>query len=107
MNFRDKRREDFITCPRCGREYHPAEIFIPRSFFGRPEDIDRTPSGKIDIYDGPAMDLTEEYICDACGCEFEITASLSFKEKEKNRKLPFEDIFSTPLEKKRLTLFEE
>ena len=53
------------------------------------------------------MDLTEEYICDACGCEFEITASLSFKAKQKNKKPPFEDIFSTPLEKKRLTLFEE
>ena len=30
-----------ITCPFCGKEYLPAEIFIPKVFFGNPQIIYR------------------------------------------------------------------
>jgi hypothetical protein len=50
-----------ISCPHCGKNYHPAEIFIPQQFFAVPQ-----------------MNITEEYTCDSCDTTFNVCAKLSF-----------------------------
>lgn len=92
-----------ITCPYCGREYLPAEIYIPKSFMGRPVDIEKTQEGKIDNFSGPLMDTTEEYICDGCGETFQVKASISFRTFKKDTDTPF----VAPLKPQKISLFEE
>jgi predicted RNA-binding Zn-ribbon protein involved in translation (DUF1610 family) len=67
-----------IKCPHCGFEYMPAEIYYPDSFLGKPMDISRDDSGKIDFYTGHNMDLNEEFECPNCGCHFEINCKVDF-----------------------------
>ena len=105
MLFKDKKRDNIITCPVCGQEYLPAEIFIPSAFFGHPEDIDRTNEGKIEAYDGTTMDLTETYVCDKCGAELEVEALVKFKVQEKNKPV-FDEEYSSPLYASKISLFE-
>lgn len=100
-----EKKEPVIVCPGCGREYLPAEIFIPKCFFGHPEDIERTPAGKIDIYEGAPMCLTEEYACDGCGMHFDVTADIKFKTKEKARE-EFNPVYTSSIPQK-ISLFED
>lgn len=100
-----EKREPVIVCPGCGREYLPAEIFIPKYFFGHPEDIERTPAGKIDIYEGAPMCLTEEYTCDECGTSFDVSADIKFKTKAKVKE-EFNSVYTTPIPQK-ISLFED
>ena len=51
MNDIDKKVE-YIVCPKCGREYLPAEIYLPNSFLGRPHDIYRLTNGKVESFEG-------------------------------------------------------
>ncbi len=104
MIIKDK-KEPVIICPRCGREYLPAEIFIPKAFFGHPEDIERTPAGKIDVYEGSPMCLTEEYKCDGCDLSFEVTADIKFKVKEKVKE-EFNSVYASSIPQK-IALFED
>lgn len=67
-----------IKCPVCGREYLPAEIYMPDSFLGKPKDIIRDDSGKITSYLGKTMDLREQYICDSCQSPFRVNAKVQF-----------------------------
>ena len=67
-----------ITCPVCGKEYLPAEIYIPKYFLGSPHNIERDKNNKIIGYSGCGMDECESYICDNCGEEFYVVAKLSF-----------------------------
>ena len=67
-----------IVCPVCGEVYMPAEIYIPKEFFGNPKDVIRTTSGKIDFFTGTDMNLDEEYICENCGTPLNIHAKVSF-----------------------------
>jgi len=46
------RKFEIIECPHCGREYLPAEIFVPHPFFGRPRDIVRDVYGHILDFEG-------------------------------------------------------
>lgn len=104
MNIKDK-KEILITCPHCGAEYLPAEIFIPKVFFGSPEDIDKDYAGKLEAYDGKAMDLKENYVCDFCNKEFEVLADVKFKSQIKS--IPtFETVYTTPLYPNKISLFE-
>lgn len=73
-----KRRLNVITCPKCGKEYLPAEIFIPKAFFGKPEIINRDENGKIISFSGTSLDVCEKYCCDNCDSEFEIVSKISF-----------------------------
>lgn len=73
-----KRKLTVITCPKCGKEYLPAEIFIPKAFFGIPELIQRDSDGKIISFTGTSLDVNESYCCDNCDTDFEITSRLSF-----------------------------
>ena len=67
-----------IVCPKCGREYLPAEIYIPKAFFGRPMDVSRDKTGKISYFDGSTLNLEETYICDNCYTPFKVHGRLSF-----------------------------
>lgn len=80
-------RKSTVTCPSCGAEYLPAEIFYPNSFFGRPRDIVRGDDGKLLGFNGTDMDLCETYICDVCKKKFTVTATMTFKTT------PFTDMF--------------
>ena len=75
----DYKKFDIITCPVCGMEYLPAEIFVPRAFFGRPHSIDKLSNGKIDSYCGKSMDTRENYICDKCGTALKVSAKFYFR----------------------------
>lgn len=103
-NIQSSTPEITITCPYCGREYLPAEIYIPSSFLGHPTDIDRFTNGKIDAYDGKSMDLTERYACDGCGNEFEVTASVKFRASKVVEK--FNPTYVSSLYSNRISLFE-
>lgn len=94
-----------ITCPYCGNEYHPQEIYIPSSFFGSPRDIERDSQGKIRDFCGADMDLVETYCCDMCGNEFKVTQRVTFNQQEKKKK--FSTVYSTKLKDEKLSLSEE
>ena len=106
MHFRDKRKDVVITCPICGREYLPAEIFVPNSFFGKPTNIDRFTNGEIEVYDGSSMDTAEEYTCDNCGETFVVNADIHFKVTKKDDQHLKEE-FISQIYPTRISLFEE
>ena len=95
----------YITCPNCGRQYLPAEIYYPNSFFGRPSDIDRVGNIKIDSYCGNSMNLQESYECDNCYCKFEVTAKISFQTSEL-KKYDMSKAYVTKLFDDKITLDE-
>lgn len=70
------RKFEIIECPRCGYEYLPSEIFIPKYYFGIPENICRDNDGKIISYEGSSVDLFETYKCDKCNTEFRVVSKL-------------------------------
>lgn len=70
------RKFEIIECPKCGYQYLPAEIFIPKYYFGIPEDIQRDENGKIISYEGSSVDLFEKYKCDKCNTEFRVVSKL-------------------------------
>lgn len=76
-----KRKLTVITCPTCGREYLPAEIFIPDAFFGKPYSIDRDSEGKIIDYEGNSLDTSESYYCEKCNTPFIINSKITFDTK--------------------------
>lgn len=65
-----------ITCPHCGYEYLPAEIFVPTSTMGKPSNILRI-GGKIEYFEGSTFDGNETYVCDNCQTKFNVTAKLT------------------------------
>lgn len=73
-----KKRTEIIVCPHCGREYLPAEIFVPNGFFGRPKNIEKDYTGRIMDYSGDSMDLSESFICDKCEKKFNIATKIQF-----------------------------
>ena len=68
-----------IKCPICGQEYHPAEIFIPKAFFGNPGEIVRNPAGQIEFFTGTGMNTEEEFVCENCGKKLRINATVEFE----------------------------
>lgn len=106
MLYRDRVRDKVIVCPYCGYEYLPAEIFIPKSFFGNPSDIDRNTIGEIEIFEGTTMDTTENYICDRCCNEFTITSELRFKTNKKEKK-SVDEVYVSNIYHNRVSLFED
>lgn len=76
--MRNKKLE-VITCPYCGREYLPSEIYLPNSFLGKATNIMRMADGTIEVFFGKEMDLKESYICDKCNSEFNVQAKVTFK----------------------------
>lgn len=70
------RKFELIECPNCKYEYLPAEIFVPKYYFGHPTDIVRDEKGKIVSYEGTSVDLFETYKCDCCNFEFRVVSKL-------------------------------
>lgn len=101
-----KEKLDVVTCPCCGAEYLPAEIFLPDSFLGKPNVIDKDSSGKLIYYNGSNMNLKESYTCDYCNKTFRINAKIQFNTTF-NSNADFDEEYSTPLKKKGLFLMED
>ena len=97
---------EYIVCPKCGREYLPAEIYLPNSFLGKPRDIHRLNNGKIESFEGQSMILDETYICDACSTNFRVTAKVQFKTSEVQR-VDFSKYYVTSLFEDKFTLTED
>lgn len=70
-----------ILCPECGTEYHIAEIYYPKEFFGNPKNIIKDETGKILAFDGSDVNYAEEYVCDKCNTRFETVATVTFETK--------------------------
>ena len=94
-----------IECPYCHMQYLPSEIYLPNSFFGKPQYIEKDYSGKIIDYCGKDMDLTEVYTCDKCNTQFSIKAKIFF-ETAKFTKHNINDQYVVQLKKKQLMLDE-
>lgn len=106
MLYKDKARDKIIVCPHCGYEYLPAEIFIPKAFFGSPSYIDRNTIGEIEIFEGTTMDTTENYICDKCGKEFTVTSELRFRTNKKENK-SMDEVYVSNIYHNKISLFED
>ena len=102
-NIGNNEKLEKIICPKCGREYLPAEIYYPNNFLGKPQNIDKI-QGKIESFDGKSMDLEEQYQCDSCDCTFKVIAKVSFKTSEVTKYNMSQ--YKTPLFEPKLTLFE-
>lgn len=105
MNIVDRKKEIIITCPHCGMEYLPSELYMPKDFFGNPGEIYKTPSGNLEAYEGNSMNLVEEYTCDNCGTTFEVEADIKFRTKEKQAD-SFDEDYTSPIHINRISLFE-
>lgn len=66
-----------ITCPNCGAEYAPVEIYVPSSFFGS-SNIEKDEKGKIINIYGEGADTTETYRCDYCNRKFYVNTEIKF-----------------------------
>jgi DNA-directed RNA polymerase subunit RPC12/RpoP len=68
-----------ITCPVCGQQYLPSEIFFPDDLLGKPTEIVKDDSGRVEFFLGDEPNLTEDYVCDNCGSRLKINANISYK----------------------------
>ncbi len=76
------RKTSIIKCPHCGAQYLPAEIYMPGSFIGRPEDLVKDSLGKIlyeDYRAGQEPDMIEHFECEYCDKPFIIEATVTYK----------------------------
>lgn len=87
-----KNNRQIITCPKCGAQYLPSEIFMPRSFIGEPKDIEKDCYGKIVYYAGTDMNLKESYLCDYCGHNIRVEATVEFRNIGDNKKFQEETV---------------
>lgn len=106
ITMNNKDNIECIICPKCGREYLPAEIYLPNQFLGRPNSILRFNNGKIDTFDGTSMNLDETYICDNCDTEFKVSAKVQFK-TQVVKKNDFSQAYVTRLFEDTFTLPED
>jgi len=74
-------KKPIIKCPSCGAEYIPAEIYYPDKFFGKLYNLIKDENGAILNSDIEKVSLnpSETYICDKCGKEFSVEATVTFK----------------------------
>lgn len=83
-----------ITCPHCGAQYAPAEIFMPGDLIGKPETVIRDALNKIIYQDFDEEDepcSAEHYICDHCGKAFVVEPVVSYKVKKEDESLDFSE----------------
>ena len=93
----EKKSYKVISCPVCGREYVPSEIFVPKYFMGTIKDKMLDENGKIELFNGTDMDLEETYICDGCHNHMKIRAKVDFEVSSVFD--GFEEEYSYPLQK--------
>lgn len=102
-----KEKFEVIVCPNCGREYLPAEIYIPQAFFGNPWDVLRDDDRiKILSVAGTKMDLDEEYTCDKCNTTFKVKAKIQF-DTSVTKTSNFDEEYSTSIHQDTITLSED
>ena len=99
------RKFETISCPHCDYEYLPSEIYLPKSFFGKPCLIERDISGKILSYEGSSIDLFEHYTCDKCNHTFRVIAKIGFS-TEDDKLENFDEEYISPIHKNNLFLEE-
>lgn len=105
--MKSSKRFDIITCPNCGAEYLPREIYIPDAFFGKDPDIEKDCTTHTIIYDGgKPLGLNESYICDYCNTPFIVKAYIRFNVEEDVRH-NFNKLHVTSLKKNSLFLSED
>ncbi len=83
-----------VTCPHCGAEYHPSEIFMPGDLIGRPRNVIKDPCGKVmyvEWEEDSEPALSQRFICDECGRAFVATAKVAYCSEP----VPEEEDFST------------
>lgn len=90
------RKFETIACPHCNYEYLPAEIYLPKNYFGKPFMIERDAIGKILSYEGSSIDLFETYTCDNCNHTFRIISKIGFTTEE-DKLENFDEEYSSPL----------
>ena len=81
-----------ITCPHCGYQYVPADIFYPGELIGKPEQVIRDALGKIiyQEYDDEEMPgQVEHYVCDECGKSFVVEPVITYKVRKEDEALDF------------------
>lgn len=88
-----------ISCPSCGREYLPSEIYLPNSFLGKAKNVMRMTDGTIEAFFGEDMNLKEKYICDKCNTPFIVNAKVSFKAFE-DKNTVFQEEYVTKIPRK-------
>ena len=94
----------YIKCPNCNAEYHPAEIFFPRDFFGEPGQIIRDQNNQIVTITGTDMNLNETYRCDFCNTTFKTISKISFNTTEQ---INYDKPYSSTIRKNCLFLQED
>ena len=99
------RKFETIACPTCNYEYLPAEIYLPKAYFGKPFMIERDKDGKLVSYEGSSIDLFETYTCDKCNHTFRVIAKMGFTTEE-DKLENFDEDYSSPLYKNTLFLEE-
>ena len=67
-----------IKCPNCEQEYTISEIFFDEDLIGTQVNVQKDENGKIFCFEGEEPTLEQTYICDKCGKEFKVKASLTF-----------------------------
>ena len=70
-----------ISCPECGAEYLPAEIFLPFNYFNKPFFIRKDENGKIINQLDGEINLQETYTCDHCNKTFTVDSKIIFSTK--------------------------
>ena len=72
-----------IKCPHCKAEYLPAEIYMPNSLTGQPDDLVKDSLGRIIYEDYGTPDrepeLVEHFTCEYCNKPFIVEATISYK----------------------------
>ena len=96
----NQKKYQTITCPHCGYQYIPSEIFYPGDLIGgKTESLIRDALGKI-IYleyaeskftEGRSLEpvTMEQYFCDNCDKPFIVEPAVSYKVKKEVEELDF------------------
>lgn len=72
------KKSEIIKCPVCGGEYLAGEIYLPDSFLGQPNYVQRNKDNEVINYFGTSINPVEHYYCDFCGSKLKIFAKTQF-----------------------------
>lgn len=89
-----------ITCPNCGTEYYPQEIFIISPYITN-KVLDKDDEGK--LLDDIPFNMEEKYKCDTCDKTFNIKMNIEFECSIDD----FEEEYTTIIQKPNLFLSED
>ena len=102
MKSLQKFKTQYVKCPHCGWEFHPAHVFYPGSFLGKPGQLVRDALVKViyeeydDVDDEPCF--VEHFECEECGKQFVVEATVSYKTREEEEELNFQQEYVSLLD---------